>query len=888
MRPCRPAEELHDHPTERRAGRSRRVAPPATRTACSRPACRIAAAVSIIGLLVIAIVTLNLTNGKLPFTPGGGGGGGPQGTDQVPTRTRDAVERSSIVPTPPAVPGIEPCPGTLVYAKDGNIWIQSGDQATQLTAPGKGVDDSMPSFSPDGKSVYFVRTRKADGKWSIDNVVKDYQLNVPALMRINIADGSTRPPARRHRERARQLQMERVHPRAGCLARRPLRRDGDRPARPDASDVTLKLFDTKTDKINDLKLNQVAPLGHQDPAWKPDGSEARCTCSTTVTAPRARPGSTPGPRTPRRRGRSPGPGYLFPSWSPDGKYIAATKTSAYGTDVVILNAANGAELAAADRRRQQLGADVVAARGPGRVPARGGPGHRPAHGPARRHGAQLDRQGHARPDHRGRPRRRVAPRLVRAGRPTCRPRARPSATRPRLRDLVPRPARRADRGDGLGPVRGHRPRPGGAAGRIPGDGRRRGALRAAARRGDAPVRDGGEAQPRVLRGARLRGDRRARAAACRCPGRRAVHRRREAGRHRFDGRPAGGGAVRRARGRRRHRQPVPRRGGDRAAARARGPVRLRAVPDLEPRARRSSRRSRWPPDAPRPGPPSRCGRASRVARRAGARAAPSASWSARPPPPSSRAIRELAPGLAFLVPGVGAQGGEVEPVLAAGPARAAPAGGRAGRRPARQRVPRASPGRRWRPPPRGRRRTLASASRRPPPSGPNGSLCYPDALPGRPEPARSITRSIHEMPFNIGPGELIIVLIIALIVVGPGKLPDVGAALGKSIKEFRKAATDVKDATSLEDPAPAAVPRPPQPRRRPPRTRSRPRPRRTRSPPRRPTRSPPRPSPVAPVAPSPRPSPAAPAAAEPAARPRRRTSRPRPRPRRTAARSSHG
>ena len=37
--------------------------------------------------------------------------------------------------------------------------------------------------------------------------------------------------------------------------------------------MTLKLFDTKTDKINDLKLNQVAPLGHQDPAWKPDGSK---------------------------------------------------------------------------------------------------------------------------------------------------------------------------------------------------------------------------------------------------------------------------------------------------------------------------------------------------------------------------------------------------------------------------------------------------------------------------------------------------------------------------------------------------------------------------------------------------------------------------------------
>jgi orotidine-5'-phosphate decarboxylase len=41
-------------------------------------------------------------------------------------------------------------------------------------------------------------------------------------------------------------------------------------------------------------------------------------------------------------------------------------------------------------------------------------------------------------------------------------------------------------------------------------------------------------------------------------------------------------------------------------------------------------------------------------------------------------IRDVAPGLPFLVPGVGAQGGEIEPVLAAGPANAAPGGGRPG------------------------------------------------------------------------------------------------------------------------------------------------------------------------------------------------------------------
>ena len=62
------------------------------------------------------------------------------------------------------------------------------------------------------------------------------------------------------------------------------------------------------------------------------------------------------------------------------------------------------------------------------------------------------------------------------------------------------------------------------------------------------------------------------------------------------------------------------------------------------------------------------------------------------------------------------------------------------------------------------------------------------------------------MPFigNIGPTELIIVLVIALLVLGPGKLPEVGSALGKSIREFRKAATDVKEAASL-DPVPQPV-----------------------------------------------------------------------------------
>ncbi len=40
--------------------------------------------------------------------------------------------------------------------------------------------------------------------------------------------------------------------------------------------------------------------------------------------------------------------------------------------------------------------------------------------------------------------------------------------------------------------------------------------------------------------------------------------------------------------------------------------------------------------------------------------------------------------------------------------------------------------------------------------------------------------------FNLGPTELIIILVIVLIVFGVGRLPEIGGALGKSIREFRQ------------------------------------------------------------------------------------------------------
>lgn len=47
--------------------------------------------------------------------------------------------------------------------------------------------------------------------------------------------------------------------------------------------------------------------------------------------------------------------------------------------------------------------------------------------------------------------------------------------------------------------------------------------------------------------------------------------------------------------------------------------------------------------------------------------------------------------------------------------------------------------------------------------------------------------------FSIGTSELLIILILALIILGPGKLPEVGNALGKALGEFKRAIKEVKD-----------------------------------------------------------------------------------------------
>jgi len=55
------------------------------------------------------------------------------------------------------------------------------------------------------------------------------------------------------------------------------------------------------------------------------------------------------------------------------------------------------------------------------------------------------------------------------------------------------------------------------------------------------------------------------------------------------------------------------------------------------------------------------------------------------------------------------------------------------------------------------------------------------------------------MPFHIGPTELIIVLAIILVIFGVGRLPEIGGAMGRAIRGFRREVGTEEESTTKKE-----------------------------------------------------------------------------------------
>jgi len=53
--------------------------------------------------------------------------------------------------------------------------------------------------------------------------------------------------------------------------------------------------------------------------------------------------------------------------------------------------------------------------------------------------------------------------------------------------------------------------------------------------------------------------------------------------------------------------------------------------------------------------------------------------------------------------------------------------------------------------------------------------------------------------FNIGMPEIIVILIVAILVIGPKRLPEVASALGKGLTEFKRAMNSVKEELKIDE-----------------------------------------------------------------------------------------
>jgi hypothetical protein len=229
--------------------------------------------------------------------------------------------------------------GTIAFGRGGSIWSISGSGLRQLTTA---TTDSDLAWSTDGVWLYAIRHRmEVGGRFLGNGSVQKYEMNVPTLLRLSaygggeevIFDGlilGSRPALNW----------------SGFMFGPTVTSDGriavatDYRGRDIGTDVVVRILSSDGSSISTPSLPHIAPFGHQDPVWSPDGTaiyyvqnglSEGSSSSRIIRYNIAKKSTT-------RIGEK---GLVQPAISPDGRWIAASRISARGTDVVIMNAATG-------------------------------------------------------------------------------------------------------------------------------------------------------------------------------------------------------------------------------------------------------------------------------------------------------------------------------------------------------------------------------------------------------------------------------------------------------------------------------------------------------------------------------------------------------------------
>jgi Tol biopolymer transport system component len=294
--------------------------------------------ISVVGLVMVAFVSVALVGGRFDLLPLPGGhqqGGGGDARTPNPTQV--------FTPSPPPSDSYQ-VKGSILFVKSGSIWELSGGTVTKVASPAGVGPLAQPTWSPDGRYIYYIQYRSKIATGPTYDGSSAYQLVYPVVMRMS-ADGKAQTVIQNGLYSmgggrwffAWYLQPD-VSPNGKTFA---LISDAPNPLN---RDVVLALLPTSGGKVTALNTPEYSPFGHNDPAWSPDGTRIAFTYN-------ARNGSVGTPRIAiydvarKRTSFLTGPGYAQPAWSPDGRWIVADRTDGKSRDLVILSATSGAEVA---------------------------------------------------------------------------------------------------------------------------------------------------------------------------------------------------------------------------------------------------------------------------------------------------------------------------------------------------------------------------------------------------------------------------------------------------------------------------------------------------------------------------------------------------------------